>query len=401
MAKKLISVWLALTILLCSSISIFAEETVTGTFFFREIRINGTQIWNYELNRPFFLYNGVTYVPMSEGVQGAMGLQCEMDCESRTLKILKTDITKKQVKDAALANDMNDIKATVVNDVKVVTYTSAPKETEASVLIGEAAAGAVAAEAAGAGEAASIGVAAVEEAVAEMEAAGEETVIQPPVLIAHDLDLEGLPVMSYGGTLYLPLKALTDDPNLGISIYYESYSGVYVSTDPAVDAKSYWDEARYKYNKGLVSYIRKFNSSISVARAQELVALFQHEARIHGLDETLLMAIAHRESTFNTDCRARSGATGIMQIMPRTAAGYGVQEWQLYDAHMNIKLGAKLISGQLAAYNGDMVKALSAYNQGSGRVNRGSYSTTYATKILNQKETIVTYLTSNGFGLGK
>ena len=76
MAKKLISVWLALTILLCSSISIFAEETVTGTFFFREIRINGTQIWNYELNRPFFPYNGVTYVPMSEGVQGAMGLQC-------------------------------------------------------------------------------------------------------------------------------------------------------------------------------------------------------------------------------------------------------------------------------------------------------------------------------------
>lgn len=391
MAKKLISVWLALTILLCSSISIFAEETVTGTFFFREIRINGTQIWNYELNRPFFLYNGVTYVPMSEGVQGAMGLQCEMDWESRTLKILKTDITKKQVKDAALANDMNDIKATVVNDVKVVTYTPAPEE---PVLTGEAAAEAVAAEAAEKIEAA-------KGAAEEVEAAEEETVIQPPVLIAHNLDLENLPVMSYGGTLYLPLKALTDDPNLGISIYYESYSGVYVSTDPAVDAKSYWDEARYKYNKGLVSYIRKFNSSISVARAQELVALFQHEARIHGLDETLLMAIAHRESTFNTDCRARSGATGIMQIMPKTAAGYGVQEWQLYDAHMNIKLGAKLISGQLAAYNGDMVKALSAYNQGSGRVNRGSYTTTYATKILNQKETIATYLTSNGFGLGK
>lgn len=388
MAKKLISVWLALTILLCSSISIFAEETVTGTFFFREIRINGTQIWNYELNRPFFLYNGVTYVPMSEGVQGAMGLQCEMDWESRTLKILKTDITKKQVKDAALANDMNDIKATVVNDVKVVTYTPAPEETEEPVLTGEAAAEAVAAEAA-------------EKIEAAKGAAEEETVIQPPVLIAHNLDLENLPVMSYGGTLYLPLKALTDDLNLGISIYYESYSGVYVSTDPAVDAKSYWDEARYKYNKGLVSYIRKFNSSIRVARAQELVALFQHEARIHGLDETLLMAIAHRESTFNTDCRARSGATGIMQIMPKTAAGYGVQEWQLYDAHMNIKLGAKLISGQLAAYNGDMVKALSAYNQGSGRVNRGSYTTTYATKILNQKETIATYLTSNGFGLGK
>ena len=365
MAKKLISVWLSLTILLCSSISIFAEETVTGTFFFRDISINGTRIWNYELNRPFFLHKGVTYIPMTKGIQGAMGLQCEMDWESRTLKILKTDIAKAQVKDAALASDMNDIKATVVNDVKVITYT--PQAADA----------------------------------ADNGQAEATDVIETPVLTAHNLDLESMPIMSYGETLYLPLKALTDDPNLGIGIYYESYSGVYISTDPAVDAKNYWDQARSKYNKGLVSYIRKYNSSVSVAQAQYLVALFQHEARVHGVDETLLMSIAHRESTFNVKAKARGGAVGIMQIMPRTAAGYGVKEAQLYDAHMNIKLGAKLISGQRAAYNGDMIKALSAYNQGSGRVNRGSYSRTYANKILNQQKTLQSYLTSNGFGLGK
>ena len=321
MGKKLISVWLVLTILLCSSISIFAEETVTGTFFFRDIRINGTQIWNYELNRPFFLYDGVTYVPMSDGIQKAMGLQCEMDWESRTLKILKTDIANEQVKDADLASDMNDVQATIVEDVKVITYTP---EVKNQVIFAQ-------------------------EHLDELEVSQNAAEIEPPVLIAHELDLEELPVMSYGGTMYLPLKALTDDPNLGISIYYESYSGLYVSTDEFTDAKEYWNEETSNYNKGLVSYILKVKPDASVAYAQELVALFQHESRVQGLDELLLMAIAHKESTFNSSLGRSGKAQGLMQIMPKTAAGFGVEEWQLHDAHTSVRLASTLLRGHLKA----------------------------------------------------
>ena len=371
MGKKLISVWLVLTILLCSSISIFAEETVTGTFFFRDIRINGTQIWNYELNRPFFLHDGVTYIPMSDGVQNAMGLQCEMDWESRTLKILKTDIANEQVKDAALASDFNDVQATIVEDVKVITYTP---EVKNQVIFAQ-------------------------EHLNELEASQNAVEIEPPVLIAHELDLEELPVMSYGGTMYLPLKALTDDPNLGISIYYESYSGLYVSTDEFTDAKEYWDEETSNYNKGLVSYILKVKPDASVAYAQELVALFQHESKIYGIDELLLMAIAHKESTFNSGLGPAwpSGAQGLMQIMPKTAAGFGVEEWQLHDAHTSVRLASTLLSGHLKAYDNNMVIALSAYNQGSGRVNRGTYTTKYANKILEQEAKIEAFLENNGF----
>ncbi len=375
MAKKLISVWLVLTILLCSSISIFAEETVMGTFFFRDIRINGTQIWNYELNRPFFLHDGVTYVPMSEGIQGAMGLQCEMDWESRTLKILKTDITTNQVKDAALASDMTDVQATIVEDVNVITYTPEPND---EIIFAQEHLDAI-----------------IEEAQKDEPEEPEE--IEPPVLVAHALDLEELPIMSSGGTLYLPLKALTDDPNLGISIYYESYSGVYISTDSYVDAKDYWDEDASNYNKGLVSYICKVKPDASVAYAQELVALFQHEARVFGLDQKLLMAIAHKESTFNASLGRSGKAQGLMQIMPKTAAGYSVEEWQLYDAHMSVKLASMLLSGHLGSYEGNVIKALSAYNQGSGRVNRGNYTTTYANKILDQVDKIEAFLVNNGF----
>lgn len=373
MGKKLISVWLVLTILLCSSISIFAEETVTGTFFFRDIRINGTQIWNYELNRPFFLHDGVTYVPMSDGIQKAMGLQCEMDWESRTLKILKTDIVDEPVKDAALASDMNDVQATIVEDVEVITYTPEVKD---QVIFAQSH---------------------LDELAAIQKARAEAETIEPPVLIAHELDLEELPVMSYANTLYLPLKALTDDPNLGISIYYESYSGLYISTDSLADAKEYWDEEASRYNKGLVNYILKVKPDASVAYAQELVALFQHEAKIHDLDPHLLMAIAHKESTFNSQLGRSGRAQGLMQIMPRTAAGFGVEEWQLYDVHMSVKLASMLLSGHLEAYDNNIVVALSAYNQGSGRVNRGNYTTTYANKILTQVDKIEAFLVNNGF----
>lgn len=373
MVKKLISVWLVLTILLCSSISIFAEETVTGTFFFRDIRINGTQIWNYELNRPFFLYDGVTYVPMSDGIQKVMGLQCEMDWESRTLKILKTDIVNEQVKDAALASDWNDVQATIVEDVTVITYT--PEIKDQLIFAQEH----------------------LDELASIQKAKEEAKEIEPPVLIAHELDLEGLSVMSYGDTLYLPLKALTDDPNLGISIYYESYSGLYVSTDSLADAKEYWDEEISNYNKGLVSYIRRVKPDASVAYAQELIALFQHESKIYGIDELLLMAIAHKESTFNSNLGRSGKAQGLMQIMPRTAAGFSVEEWQLYDPHMSVKLASILLSGHLESYNNNMVIALSAYNQGSGRVNRGTYTTKYANKILEQKDKIEAFLVNNGF----
>lgn len=373
MVKKLISVWLVLTILLCSSISIFAEETVTGTFFFRDIRINGTQIWNYELNRPFFLYDGVTYVPMSDGIQKVMGLQCEMDWESRTLKILKTDIANEQVKDAALASDWNDVQATIVEDVTVITYT--PEIKDQLIFAQEH----------------------LDELASIQKAKEEAREIEPPVLIAHELNLEELPVMSYGDTLYLPLKALTDDPNLGISIYYESYSGLYVSTDSLADAKEYWDEEVSNYNKGLVSYIRRVKPDASVAYAQELIALFQHESKIYGIDELLLMAIAHKESTFNSNLGRSGKAQGLMQIMPRTAAGFSVEEWQLYDPHMSVKLASILLSGHLESYNNNMVIALSAYNQGSGRVNRGTYTTKYANKILEQKDKIEAFLVNNGF----
>ena len=68
MAKKLLSVWLSLTILIFSSISIYADEVIQGDFFLKNIVINGENIVNYELSNPFLMHNDRLYVPMDSEI---------------------------------------------------------------------------------------------------------------------------------------------------------------------------------------------------------------------------------------------------------------------------------------------------------------------------------------------
>jgi soluble lytic murein transglycosylase-like protein len=112
------------------------------------------------------------------------------------------------------------------------------------------------------------------------------------------------------------------------------------------------------------------------------------------------MAVAHKESTFNANSRGGSGSLGMMQVMPSTGARYGLGEEQLLDAEISINFGAMYLSERIAAYGGDLTKGFSAYNQGSVKVNRGTYSTRYANRVIGTIDSINSYLESNGYGLG-
>ena len=98
----------------------------------------------------------------------------------------------------------------------------------------------------------------------------------------------------------------------------------------------------------------------------QLDAIFDEAASKYGVDAKFLKAIAKCESDFSTECTSRSGAMGIMQLMPQTAASLGVTN--AYDPYQNIMGGARYISEKLAQYNGDKSLALAAYNAGSGNV---------------------------------
>ena len=113
------------------------------------------------------------------------------------------------------------------------------------------------------------------------------------------------------------------------------------------------------------------NPALSAAASQrraQLDALFTEIANRHGIDPALVKAVAHVESRFNTAAVSPKGATGVMQMMPATAARYGAK--QLKDARINLDAGTRHLKDLLAQYDGNLPLALAAYNAGGGAVKR-------------------------------
>lgn len=99
-----------------------------------------------------------------------------------------------------------------------------------------------------------------------------------------------------------------------------------------------------------------------------LESLIHDQAATQGLDPALLKAVIRTESNFNPQAVSSAGAQGLMQLMPGTARGLGVQN--SFDPAQNIEGGAKYLKGLLQKYDQSLPKALAAYNAGPGAVDR-------------------------------
>jgi len=88
---------------------------------------------------------------------------------------------------------------------------------------------------------------------------------------------------------------------------------------------------------------------------------------IHAVPPVLVMAVIAAESGWNPRAVSRSGALGLMQLMPATAAKTGVRREELFVPERNILAGTRLLAVLLRHYRGDLVSALVAYNAGARR----------------------------------
>jgi hypothetical protein len=97
---------------------------------------------------------------------------------------------------------------------------------------------------------------------------------------------------------------------------------------------------------------------------------FKRAAAAHELPETLLLAVARGESDFEPQARSHANAYGLMQILwPGTAKHLGLNRLsELLEPCTNVEAGARYLKELLRRYQGNLHRALAAYNYGPSRI---------------------------------
>jgi soluble lytic murein transglycosylase-like protein len=101
---------------------------------------------------------------------------------------------------------------------------------------------------------------------------------------------------------------------------------------------------------------------------QKYATIIQTASKAYGVEPSLIHAVISAESQYNQYAVSRTGAMGLMQLMPDTARRYGVQN--MMDPAENIHGGVRYLADLLAMFKGRMDLAVAAYNAGENAVIR-------------------------------
>lgn len=122
------------------------------------------------------------------------------------------------------------------------------------------------------------------------------------------------------------------------------------------------------------SFISQHKTSNYYPKNSNYTELFQRYAPLAGLDWHLIAAQCYQESSFDPQARSWAGACGLMQLMPSTAARFGLSKSEIFDPEKNVQTACRLM-GVLMHEFSDVPNrderisfALASYNAGSGHV---------------------------------
>lgn len=111
----------------------------------------------------------------------------------------------------------------------------------------------------------------------------------------------------------------------------------------------------------------------------EVDSYIEDSSRRYNIDPLLIYSQMHQESSFKLRALSPKGARGLMQLMPATAARFGVRN--IFDPRQNIDAGVRYMRWLLDTFNQDLELALAGYNAGEGAVMK------YGNRIPPYKET--------------
>jgi soluble lytic murein transglycosylase-like protein len=101
---------------------------------------------------------------------------------------------------------------------------------------------------------------------------------------------------------------------------------------------------------------------------QKYANIIQTASKAYGVEPSLVHAVISAESAYNQNAISRTGAMGLMQLMPDTARRYGVQN--MMDPTENIHGGVRYLRDLLTMFKGRVDLAVAAYNAGENAVIR-------------------------------
>ncbi len=196
----------------------------------------------------------------------------------------------------------------------------------------------------------------------------------------------GLDLLKILLTTVLALTAVAAQASIYV---YQMPDGSRIITDHLINNKHYNLVRAGQTPKGMgilaASHTRQFARTDTAAYD----GIIRKTARRYSVDQSLVKAIIHAESAFNPYATSNKGARGLMQLLPSTAAQYGIRD--LYDPEKNISAGVKHLKYLLKKYRHNSRLAIAAYNAGETAVKRYrgippyKETRTYVKKVMRYK----------------
>ena len=155
-------------------------------------------------------------------------------------------------------------------------------------------------------------------------------------------------------------------------------------------------EREEKYVEGLAHYMRRINTKMGKKWSLNLAQCFIDTADKYNLDERVLMAMAQRESRFNSKAKSVYGYKGMMQTSDWLAKHYGYEVKEVFTYEVSLDIAARYLKALKNSFK-TYTKALSGYVYGGSRVKAGKYSTKHAKKILETRDTITEFLEKRNY----